>query len=580
MRYHLGLSLSHDASACLISEEGEIIAAIAEERLSRKKNHFGIPLLSIAHLLNRLDSPEILFVHVGSHQLLDWHTAERMLAPLLGNPSNPVGEWRPVGPGIRALSPDSKSPKHAVEEKIKRDFSLLRDVEFKWVKHHDSHLGTCLGLVKPGERNLLLSLDGEGDKESGAVSVLEPDGTLRELARFPDTASLGLMYGAVTQRYNFRQSRHEGKILGLSARGSMTNVSSVLRRHLRVREGVPETVASRPPSFIEYVLRRLNLKRHPTGSWTSVVERAGVHAENYADLAFGAQRVLEEKVLEIAQYWLSRTGASSLVCSGGVFANVLLNQKLAELDQVERLRVFPAMGDDGLSIGAVWWSMKSSIPPVESMYLGPEKVLDDEHTLEKLHGLGGKFRVTKLDRHTLASSVAGLIADGRLVGVHSGRMEFGPRALGNRSVLMDSRDIEIVAKANARFGRTEFMPFAPIVLSEDFDRFFSRLEADVDYSTMTITVDVTPESRGLIPAVVHVDGTARPQIVESDGSDFVVLVLQELKRLSGLGICVNTSMNVHEQPINFSLEDSLTTLASGAIDFLVYDDRLLIEPLD
>jgi carbamoyltransferase len=274
-------------------------------------------------------------------------------------------------------------------------------------------------------------------------------------------------------------------------------------------------------------------------------------------------------------YWLEKTGLVNLSVSGGVFANVKLNQKISEIKRLEFFDIFPNMGDAGLSAGGVWsyQSSRGSLTakkPYDNMFLAP--VLGNPEDLKS----DKRLNVKALPIGEIAKSTARLIASGSFVGLHYGAMEFGPRALGHRSLLLDPRDGQILRKANERLRRTEFMPFAPVVLRELFEVYFDgEPDQRPGFQYMTITCGVKREAAHLIPAVTHIDETARPQVIVSDPTDIYSQVLSEFYSLTGVAVLVNTSLNVHETPINYTLQNSVDCLLSGAIDCIATDGYLI-----
>lgn len=571
----LGLSLSHDSSAALVSKEGSVHSALAEERISRKKNHIGLPVASITELLKSCDEP-ITNVVIGSHDLLDHHYVDRLLSGLDKNPSVPSGTGLNPWPGYNKRANRFDNPKIVLEARIRSligEISGLENLRFDWINHHDSHLGCALGAAENSD-SLLLSLDGSGDGESGAIARLRSSsGNLQfeNLARIPAVDSLGNLYTAITRKYNFKPSQHEGKITGLAAFGSYSAAVDVLLEFVRVENGLPKIryTPGLKGKVFKVLSRKLGVRRKLLSSMDEIVSLAEENTSNYEDLAFAIQYVLEKSVLEIVTHWLEKTDLRNVSLAGGVFANVKLNQKISELKHVDTMNVFPNMGDGGIAIGGTWSylsrlnELKSSALGsfYSSMYLAPIQ--------DATPNIPEKFDFALLDSNSLAIDAAKKLSEGFICGVHLNSMEFGPRALGNRSILIDPRKANVNQTVNKRLKRTEFMPFAPIVLENYFDLYFeSQNVSKQPFYYMTSTCMVRPEYRSAIPAVTHVDGTARPQIVTKESNAIVTQILEEFCLLTGVPVLVNTSFNVHEEPINFQLEDSLEALERNAVDMI------------
>ena len=347
--------------------------------------------------------------------------------------------------------------------------------------------------------------------------------------------------------------RHEGKLTGLSARGEPT-LSPLLMRHFRVgQNGV--------------IVSDFKSTRIMAESILAICK--GQPREN---VAASIQQVAENLTLQSVRHWIERSGARHLAIAGGLFANVRINRLLAESLPIEEIFIFPAMGDDGLALGAglgflldrdglpTWLSQRRRL---ENVYLGRDYDDAIDHCLDKASG------IRRIDGNP-AETAASLICQGQAGAIYAGRMEFGPRALGARSILASPADAAINDKLNARLSRSEFMPFAPVVLEEDADEVFDITPVN-RYAArfMTITCAVKPQWRSRIAAVVHVDGSARPQIVNDRDNPLYADILRRFRSATGLPVLVNTSFNVHEEPIVNRPEECLQALEEGRVDFVV-----------
>jgi carbamoyltransferase len=325
--------------------------------------------------------------------------------------------------------------------------------------------------------------------------------------------------------------------------------------------------------------------------------RSRLQASN-ADIAAAAQTLLEQKVLGFLGDFSHLLQGRDVVLSGGVFANVLLNKRLASLG-MRRLFVCPPMGDEGLSIGAAH-AVADRLPDSrgdkfdgaglcnesgrierrsQSMYLGPTPASMEETRLE-LESARLQFLDQTHDVHV--RNVADLVADGATVGIYAGRDEFGPRALGNRSILAAASDVATAARLNSRLARTETMPFAPVLRVECLRELFDTGEiSDVlsdSLPYMTACLPLERHAREQYPAVAHIDGTARPQVVVR--GQFLWSLLDDLERRHGINLLINTSFNVHEDPIVHSIGDAVTTALIAGIDYLSIHGRFLMATSD
>jgi carbamoyltransferase len=286
--------------------------------------------------------------------------------------------------------------------------------------------------------------------------------------------------------------------------------------------------------------------------------------------------------VELVRNYLAETGLRRVALNGGVFANVKLNQRIAALPEVDSLFVFPAMSDTGNSVGAALLQLSRRQPermrgtrPLHDVYWGPAYGEAEILAALRAAGLEGE----KLEEATLVERAARAMHQGRVVGWFQGRMEFGPRALGNRSMLARPTESAINNWLNERLDRSEFMPFAPSCLAEHADAIFigvDKVRHTAEF--MTITFDVRPEWLARIPAVVHVDGTARPQLVRAEVNPLYHRLISAYYALSGIPLVLNTSFNVHEEPIVCAPAEAIRAFAERRVDCLGIGPYWLAHP--
>lgn len=573
----LGISLSHDASVAVTTADGRVVAAIGEERLSRVKNHWGIPKLSIERVSQMFDFKTIV---IGSHFYLSRRELEIFEAQLQGNPSNPSGKYLPPFPGF--TSSFSKYPvKRAMELLI---LTLLdkrqnkEHIEFVWVRHHDAHTGAALPLY-PNSKFLVFSFDGHGDglsSQISKVSNIKGRQKVKILAQHKRKHSLGSIYQACTEVYNFRPNSHEGKITGLSATGVSSPAIQYLSKHIRVRKGT-HTVRIFQNSLlvlISKIFNKFGFQSLRPRTHYELVNNAKQLTSGYGDLAFAIQKILEETLLQIVSHFATKYQLDKVALTGGLFANVVFNAKIAQVPGVSDVRIFPNMGDGGLSLGGIYWHLfsqgKLSLEALpSSMFLAPETGSEDQDYFSSLL-IDSQLTIQKMDKDETIAYVSKALVLGKIVGLHRGKMEFGPRALCNRTILVDPRKKEVNKSVNLRLRRTEFMPFAPVVTQDSFNKYFDPPQEDIfPFYYMTMVCNVKPEWRQRLAAVTHVDNTARPQVINKDDDEFMYDILKSFEKETGIACLVNTSFNLHEEPINFTLSDSVSALKKGAVDILI-----------
>jgi carbamoyltransferase len=418
--------------------------------------------------------------------------------------------------------------------------------------HHDTHAANAFH-SSGFDRALVVTLDGYGSGNCGGVYAAGPEG-MQALHRFGFPNSLGQHYENVTSGLGFKPSRHEGKIVGLAAYGNPQILRDALRARFDTCDG-------------DIVVR---------GSLNYIFTRALATRFAKRDIAAAYQFVLEEVATEIIGHWLKRTGLTRVAVSGGVHANVKLNQRIREIDGVEGVFVYPNMGDGGCGTGAAMLAFGHSVmsgQPIHDVYLGPD------YTDTVIESALRRADLTYERVDEIEDRVAQLLAEDAIVGRFLGRMEYGPRALGNRSVLYPAQDPQVNQWLNHQLGRTEFMPFAPAALASEAPRLFKNLggcEKTAEF--MTITFNCTDEMIRLCPAAVHVDGTARPQLVSERTNPSFSRILRGYYERTGIPAIINTSFNMHEEPIVCTPADAIRAFLLGKLDYLAIGSFLAPHP--
>ena len=411
---------------------------------------------------------------------------------------------------------------------------LLADRVCHVIEHQHAHAASAFYASSFGDDRVgVLTLDGEGDASSGSAWV-GARGCLRNVAYLPRHNSIGLLYAAVTRHLGFIAGRHEGKVLGLAAFGSPAHFLSRLAAHPHPGDALKDLCGDLPRE----------------------------------DIAAGLQAFAEQQVCAWVQQQMAAMGVSKLALAGDVFANVKLNQRIQALPGVHSLYVHPNMGDGGLASGAafaVHARLQGGLrPELAPVYLGTR--IDRANALQALQ----KFDVAFEEPVNLAQAVAQLLAQGQVIARADGKMEYGPRALGNRTVMAAAHDPHINQWLNQRLARTEFMPFAPVILQEYAPAYFPAWVAgQLAARYMTLTYDASELAKQHIPAAVHVDGTARPQVLGRADNPGYHDILTAYQGLTGIPSVINTSFNMHEEPIVRTAEEAIRTFQRAGLDALV-----------
>ena len=432
-----------------------------------------------------------------------------------------------------------------------RELGLLE--KLKRYDHHSSH-AACAYVASGFDRALVVTLDGYGSGLAGSVSIGE-GGRLRRIHKVEYPHSLGTFYESVTSSLGFQPSRHEGKIVGLAAYGDPKILGNLLLNRFR----------EEPGNFRILENNNIYFSRHVATLFPKI------------DVAAAYQFALEMVATNYIKHYLDSTGIDTIVLAGGVIANVKLNQRIFELPGVNRVFVYPNMGDGGCGTGAAFLTNLGDLPwsgEYKNVYFGPD--YPDNVLVDELRVAGLKFEHIQ----PIEPTIARLIYEGNVVARFNGRMEYGPRALGNRSILYHANEPEVNQWLNQRLGRTEFMPFAPVTLFEERHACYEHIDgAEFTAQFMTMTFNCKEFMKRTCPAAVHVDGTARPQLVCREANPSYYDILSHYYQLSGVPSLINTSFNMHEEPIVNSPQDAIRAFLQGNLDFLAIGNFLVKHPL-
>ena len=438
-------------------------------------------------------------------------------------------------------------------------FGLKRDTKVFLCEHHLAHALSAFKYTEWKDNALIYTYDGVGD--SVFHSAYYYDGkTLKCLEGGADdrfekniVGSLAFAYAFCTKAIGFRPNRHEGKLTGLAAYGKPTLYETISEKFYVDEGGLPRSTFKSKRAMHDFFI---NISK-------------GAKRE---DVACSIQQILEDNILKSVRIYVEKTGAKKLGLAGGVFANVRLNKHLKDNLNLDEIFIFPGMGDEGVAVGGALHFLLardgiekfvSHQAKLKDVYMGydydseVDVVFENPEEIETLEG-------------DPAMKCAELLVAGEVGAIFTGRMEYGPRALGARTILASPVDNGVNDSINKRLNRTEFMPFAPYVLAEDARDVFEVDDVN-SYACnfMTITTDVREHWKSKIPAVVHVDGTARPQIITRDQNRLYYDILNNFKQLTGIAALVNTSFNAHEEPIINTPQECLRALLNDRVDFVV-----------
>lgn len=582
--YVLGISaFYHDSAACLL-RDGEIVGAAQEERFTRRKGDASFPANAVAFCLERagITTEDLSFVGFYDKPLLKF---ERILESYLGVAPRGFVSFMKAGPLW-------------IKEKLFTDDDIRESLNWRgpllYAEHHESHAASAF-FPSPYRESAILTIDGVGEWTTTAYGV--GSGNTLELTHeilYPD--SLGLLYSAFTYHTGFKVNSGEYKIMGLAPYGEAKYAQTILDELVDLRADGSFRLNQRYFNYLtgltmtsDAFTRLFGPPRIPESNLT----------QREMDMAASVQVVCEEIMLRLARRAHAETGQKNLCLAGGVALNCVANGRILREGPFESIWIQPAAGDAGGALGVaqlIWHRYleqpRSITPGRDSMkgaLLGPD--FTPEQIEEMLIREGIAYE--RLERAELLPEVARLLADGLVVGWFNGRMEFGPRALGSRSILGDPRNPRMQAQMNIKIKfREGFRPFAPSVLRERASEFF-ELDAVSPYMLLVAPVAEaqridTPDSepglwgidllnvpRSCIPAVTHVDYSARVQTVDrADNADYYDLI-QAFEVLTGCPVVINTSFNVRGEPIVCTPMDAYRCFMRTHIDALVLGPFLL-----
>lgn len=551
-----------ETSSAVIFDGPNLIAAASEERFTRKKMDDSFPEKSINYVLSKSGMVKNE-IDIISYSWSKGYPEDALLFQIDRTSSLKEIEKKIF---FERLSVENLRdlPKRNKFWKVVKNDKKFSNAIIEDFYHHEAHaFSACM--LSQFDECAVLTCDGRGDYESLTFSIYNKKNfTLKKLYSSSSADSLGFFYGRITGLLGFKPCRHEGKITGLAAYGNPKKAIHLMRKMINYKNG---HICSNMGDFFRPF-------------YTNYSDKLVNEINNYSkqDIAAAAQFHLEEILSKFVldKYKLNHLSNLPLCVAGGVFGNVKLNYALKELNCVSGLFVQPQMGDGGLALGAACGSLnKRGIKPkpLQTMSIGSNggKI---ESLISKKKKLGYNFK--KYSLSSLQDKIVENLLNNKVVGLVRGNMEFGPRALCNRSIIYKTSDITCNDWLNKRMNRTEFMPFAPVITSENAKIYFKKFdEKDRTLWFMTATVEVSKTFKKLCPAVTHVDGTARPQVILKKFDSWMHGLLCKWENVSREPSLINTSFNRHEEPIVCTYEDAFFNLENGTIDLLILDQWLI-----
>lgn len=551
--YVLGISCYyHDAAAAII-KDGMLIAAAQEERFTRKKHDNNFPINAVNYCLGEagISSKQVDYVGFYDKPLLKF---ERILSTYIAT-------------FPKSLPSFLKAMPLWIKEKIWIGFLIKKELSYDgpilYTEHHLAHAASAF-LVSPFEEAAILTIDGVGEWETATYGTGKgADINLSRRIAFPH--SLGLLYSAFTYYLGFRVNSAEYKVMGLAPYGRPVYADRILKELIRLKDDGSFKMNMKYFAY-DYGLTMTNRKfdalfGHPPRKPESKIEQF------HKDVAASIQQVTEVVMVRMAAHLHAVTKMKNLCMAGGVALNCVANTRILRETPFENLFVQPAAGDAGGAVGSAYYIYNSVLNHPRNYtwqhaFWGPG--YSDEQIRMYLDEMKVPYR--SMGSEELMQECARLIAEQNVVGWFQGRMEWGPRALGSRSILADARNPDNQSRVNLKIKfRESFRPFAPSVLTERATEYF---EIGVPSPYMLLTSQVRPEKRH-IPSVTHVDGSARFQTVNRDDNPLYYELIREFDRQTGCPVIINTSFNVRGEPIVCTPHEAFKCFMRTKMDFLV-----------
>lgn len=568
----VGVHNGHNAAAAVV-QDAHLTFALQEERLSRIKNQGGLPKQTLkgiaADLRESTSEPVTIPVAFGGRNLTACHWKRDSILATYGKTScGPIGRVKRLARRNAAISDSINYFKFKRLEDELTTAMEGTDACAVGFDHHLCHAAAAYyGWGRTDEKVLVLTCDGAGDCVCATVNIGE-NATLRKVAHTEESHSIGAFFGKITFLMGMVPLEHEYKVMGLASYAE--------------RAGETQRMANQFADLFEFDPQNPLAWRRRNGSppmqFASEYLADLIHRRRFDHVAAGAQLFVEQFLTNWVRNCVRETGIHKVALSGGVFMNVKANQKILELPEVEELFVFPSCGDETNAIGSAWLlshQLFGKTPnPLADFYLGLS--YSSGEVEESLRSYGFRNRVSIEEQSDIERKVAELLCAGKIVARFKGRCEFGARALGNRSILANASRLESVRTINEMIKCRDFwMPFAPSVLQERSEDYF-RKPKPMPAPYMIMTFDTKEEKRSAIAAAIHpYDFTGRPQEVSEQFNADYYRLLKYYEELTGEALILNTSFNLHGEPVVCSPQDALRVFDISGLEYLAIDNVLV-----
>ena len=582
----LSIHIGHNATV-ILSMGGEIIAAISEERITRIKNVIGFPVNAIKFIKSKyLDNDlskinKFVFIDRLGHDLTylekynfkqhqfgnyGWKNKEQFL--------NYRKFYEILGSKNFNLLTKLKREINKVNLSSKKKFNILRKIfkiypeisfdekKIVFYDHHEMHaLSHRFFINTDARKNLIFTMDGEGDNLSSTVSIFEK-GQINKISENSRDISIGYLYAETTNYLGMRQFQHEFKVMGMAPYSQKQHVDRIIKSlekliYLTNDGKFKSLVVS---SLFKYEIE--NIFKY----------------EKFENICGAVQVYTEKLIVNWIDFWIKKTSIKNIIVSGGVFMNIKAIKEASKLNQLETLYVVPSSSDESLPFGALYKINKihkQDIKLVKNLYLGSSSKDDLDSFLDEIDSR--QFKIEKYSNFKdLNKKVSNLLSENNIVARCVGKEEWGARALGNRSILCNPSNIDNIKIINSAVKQRDYwMPFSPSILDEDVENYFLNPKK-IETKFMTCLFDSTKLAQKHLAAAIHpIDKTMRPQVVKKEDNEVYYDLIKQFKKLTGIGGLLNTSFNLHGEPNVRSYEDAIHTLKGSKLKFLLLENCLV-----
>lgn len=578
--YVLGIHQGHDSSVSLV-KEGKMIASAAEERFVRIKHYGLLPLESLLYCLQfaKIDITNIdliVFPSLAKNENVRLILERKQKA--IWTRQDPEKK-KSITDYLRLLALETLSKLELIEPlqppAYVKKFPYPQNKKILHIDHHLAHAASAYFASGFQEKTLVVTADGSGDGLSTTVWIGEK-GKLTAKLKLGRESSLGAFYGLITEALGWWVGDGEGKTMGLAPYGSTKKTRGLLNQFVpKFKKGklVEGFNWGFPGVWEDKGAFHFHFRDQMISEIRQLVKKYG-----WENVAAEAQRLLEEQLLNLIIPWIKKEKVCYLAAAGGVFLNVKANQRIWEKGWLKDFFVFPDAGDGGIATGAALYGYYLFHPKkfretkqITNAYWGPEYSLEEIEAMLKVR----KIKYSKANPKQLSDKAARLLAQNKTVAIFSGRMESGPRALGNRSILMSplrSENKDILNKTIKY--RELFRPFCPTLINKSAKIYLEHPTPNPAF--MIFSFNTPKDKIKDIPAVVHVDGTSRPQVIKRNLNPFYYDVIKKFGEITGIPVILNTSFNIRGEPIICSPQDALKCFYDTGLDSLIYNGRILL----